>query len=257
MCFLRRRPHGGLGFTSLQLHQLNAACMGCKQMVSGVAASEQRVSEETSLATESLTATLCKLRLRCAGQITKCSVFLWLPSPSVARHNLIRHPHTFLSTRSSCPAECRESAAATSADLCTWHAAMGATLLDPHMIATLERLLGISPTRPLRDTATAFTAAFPDAAATAFQALACLLVILKVGGACGHCGMHRPEACSNHTHAHPPTTCPAPSSLLEWLLTVCRMVWRHNGKIALLATFCCSRRGRWCQARGQTPLTHI
>ena len=57
---------------------------------------------------------------------------------------------------------------------------MGALLLDPHIVAQLERLLGASTVRTLRDTQTAFTSAFPDAAATAFQALACLLVILKV-----------------------------------------------------------------------------
>lgn len=57
---------------------------------------------------------------------------------------------------------------------------MGALLLDPHIVAQLERLLGASPMCTLRETHTAFTAAFPDAGATAFQALACLLVILKV-----------------------------------------------------------------------------
>jgi hypothetical protein len=57
---------------------------------------------------------------------------------------------------------------------------MGVMLLDPHIVAQLERLLGGSTVQTLRDTQTAFASAFPDAGATAFQALACLLVILKV-----------------------------------------------------------------------------
>lgn len=60
------------------------------------------------------------------------------------------------------------------------HAAMGALLLDPHIVAQLERLLGASTMQTLRETQAAFSTAFPDAGATAFQALACLLVILKV-----------------------------------------------------------------------------
>ena len=60
---------------------------------------------------------------------------------------------------------------------------MGALLLDPHIVAQLDRLLGASPMCTLRETQTAFTSAFPDAEATAFQALACLLVILKVQNA--------------------------------------------------------------------------
>lgn len=57
---------------------------------------------------------------------------------------------------------------------------MGVMLLDPHIVARLERLLGASNMQTLRETQTAFTSAFPDAGATAFQALACLLVVLKV-----------------------------------------------------------------------------
>jgi hypothetical protein len=57
---------------------------------------------------------------------------------------------------------------------------MGVMLLEPNVVALLERLLRASTMQTLRETQSAFTTAFPDAGATAFQALACLLVILKV-----------------------------------------------------------------------------
>lgn len=57
---------------------------------------------------------------------------------------------------------------------------MGAVLLDPKSIATLQNLLKASSARALRETSAEFSAAFPDGGAASFRALSCLLVLLKV-----------------------------------------------------------------------------
>lgn len=134
---------------------------------------------------------------------------------------------------------------------------MGVTLLDPKTTAALQRLLEASAARPLRDTSAAFTTAFPDGGTTAFHALACLLVLLKVTVAlaksCRVCDLATSPPLVHHLINR--TVVLLEHERVETAYAIiCRMDRRRSGRSAWQATACCSQRTRCCRACVQKPL---